>query len=58
MKKLALMVAAAATVPARAIGQEGAYGALELGCAADFTLLDDALRVSEVWVGGARVTPA
>ena len=48
-------VAMASTNAARALRLEGRYGALRPGHAADFVLLDDALRVVETWVGGERV---
>ena len=37
------------------IGREQGGGALDPGDAADFVLLDDALRMVETWVGGERV---
>lgn len=47
-------VAMASTNAARAIGVDSEYGALSVGMAADFMLLDDALNVTETWVGGVR----
>ena len=51
-------VSSAATVAARAIGLGSTYGILEAGHIADFVMLDDELRVVEVWVNGSRVAPA
>ena len=45
----------ASAVPAGALGLRARYGGLEPGAAADFVLLDDALRVVETWVAGERV---
>jgi N-acetylglucosamine-6-phosphate deacetylase len=47
--------ACASGVPARSIGIADRYGAIEPGYAADFVLLDDDLRVTDVWVGGAQL---
>lgn len=47
-------VAALTSVPARAIGVAGRYGSLRPGAAADAVVLDDDLRVRQVWVNGAR----
>lgn len=47
-------VAMASTNAARAIGLDDEYGALRAGLAADFILLDDALAVTETWIGGVR----
>ncbi len=48
-------VSALTTVPARAIGAAGRHGSLRAGAAADAVLLDAELRVTAVWVDGARV---
>jgi N-acetylglucosamine-6-phosphate deacetylase len=48
-------VAMASTNAARAMRMGDRYGALSAGCAADFIVLDDALRVVETWVAGERV---
>jgi N-acetylglucosamine-6-phosphate deacetylase len=45
----------ASTVPARAMRVDDRVGALAPGLAADIVLLDDALEVTDVWVGGERV---
>jgi N-acetylglucosamine-6-phosphate deacetylase len=50
--------ACASGVPARSIGLADRYGAIEPGYAADFVLLDDDLRVTDVWTGGSRLPPA
>lgn len=47
-------VAALTAVPARAIGRPD-LGRLDIGAIADAVLLDEALRVQRVWVGGATV---
>lgn len=47
-------VAALTSVPARAIGVAGRYGSLRPGASADAVVLDDDLRVRQVWVDGAR----
>ena len=46
-------VAAATSVPARAVGVDGSFGSLTPGHAADAVLLDDSLTVQRVWVDGA-----
>lgn len=51
-------VAMASANAARAIGVDGEYGALTAGMAADFVLLDDALNVTETWIGGVRAGAA
>ncbi|HYP74051.1 MAG TPA: N-acetylglucosamine-6-phosphate deacetylase [Microbacterium sp.] len=48
-------VAALTATPARAIGVAGRHATLQPGAAADAVLLDDDLRVTGVWVDGARV---
>lgn len=55
---LASAVSALTSVPARAIGEEGRYGSLRAGAAADAVLLDDALSVRAVWVDGVRAARA
>ncbi|HXK34015.1 MAG TPA: N-acetylglucosamine-6-phosphate deacetylase [Dehalococcoidia bacterium] len=50
-------VAMASANPARAIGLAGRYGAIAPGGAADLVLLDDRLRVTEVWVAGSPLAP-
>lgn len=42
-------------VPARAVGVDDRYGALESGRVADIVLLDEGLHVQAVWVDGIRV---
>lgn len=49
--------AMASDVPARAMRLDR-YGRIEAGRAADFIILDDALRVRETWVGGVRAWAA
>jgi|CXWL01.1.fsa_nt_gi N-acetylglucosamine-6-phosphate deacetylase len=46
--------AMASTNPARAMKCNDRVGALAPGLAADFTLLDDELRVAETWINGER----
>lgn len=48
-------IAAATSVPARAIGMGDRLGALRRGYAADAVLLSDALTVRRVWVDGSPV---
>lgn len=45
----------ASLTPARIAGLEDSIGSLEVGKKADFVLLDQALNVSETWVGGVPV---
>ncbi len=45
----------ATSTPARALGRDAEVGVLDAGARADLVLLDDALAVRGVWVGGARV---
>ncbi|CAN7197531.1 N-acetylglucosamine-6-phosphate deacetylase [Microbacterium sp. LjRoot45] len=52
---LPVAVAALTVVPARALGEEGRYGSLRVGAAADAVLLSDDLRVRSVWRDGIRV---
>ncbi|MFT3798281.1 N-acetylglucosamine-6-phosphate deacetylase [Microbacterium sp.] len=52
---LSAAVAALTSVPARAIGVADRFGSLRVGAAADAVLLDDALRVTGVWVDGIRI---
>ena len=44
----------ASTYPADFLGLDASHGRIAAGCAADFAVLDDALRVRETWIGGAR----
>jgi N-acetylglucosamine-6-phosphate deacetylase len=53
---LAAAVAAASTNPARVIGAPD-RGRIAVGARADLVLLDDALGVAEVWVGGEPAHP-
>lgn len=48
-------IAAATSVPARAIGVGDRFGSLRRGSAADAVLLSDALTVQRVWVDGSPV---
>ena len=48
-------VAAAASVPARALGRSGDLGSLAAGFAADAVLLDNDLRVQAVWAAGREL---
>ena len=43
----------AAETPARALGLEHELGLLAPGTRADLVILDDALELVEVWIGGA-----
>lgn len=52
---LPVAVAALTAVPARALGEDGRYGSLRVGAAADAVLLSDDLRVRSVWRDGIRV---
>ena len=47
--------AMASTNPAKAMKCDDRVGALKPGLAADFTLLDNDLRVTETWINGERV---
>lgn len=51
-------VAACTLRPARVLGIESERGTLRPGARADFAVLDDAGRVAETWLGGARVYEA
>jgi N-acetylglucosamine-6-phosphate deacetylase len=44
--------------PARQFGIDGETGSLKAGLRADVLLLDEALRLERVWVGGEEVEPA
>jgi N-acetylglucosamine-6-phosphate deacetylase len=51
---LAEAVRALTETPARVIGRSADLGALRVGHVADAVLLDEDLRVQEVWVAGVR----
>ncbi|MGH3628361.1 MAG: amidohydrolase family protein, partial [Sciscionella sp.] len=42
----------ASTWPADFLGLEQTHGRIAAGYRADFTVVDDALRVRETWIGG------
>ncbi|HET9819009.1 MAG TPA: N-acetylglucosamine-6-phosphate deacetylase [Rhodanobacteraceae bacterium] len=44
----------AATYPADFLGLGATHGRIAAGCRADFTVLDDALSVTETWIGGRQ----
>ncbi len=44
----------AATYPAQFLGLGTTHGRIAQGCRADFTVVDEALRVTETWIGGDR----
>jgi N-acetylglucosamine-6-phosphate deacetylase len=44
----------ASTYPADFLGLAATHGRIAAGCGADFTVLDDALCVTETWIGGRR----
>ncbi|MBQ9458387.1 MAG: N-acetylglucosamine-6-phosphate deacetylase [Oscillospiraceae bacterium] len=48
-------IVSATEVPARIIGMAGEIGTLEPGARADFVLLDDALDVRAVFIGGVQI---
>ena len=45
----------ASAYPADFLGLGATHGRIAPGCAADFVVLDDTLRVRETWIGGERV---
>jgi N-acetylglucosamine-6-phosphate deacetylase len=45
----------ASLTPAKILGLDGEIGSLEVGKRADFVILDEALNVEQVYVGGVRV---
>jgi N-acetylglucosamine-6-phosphate deacetylase len=45
----------ATLTPARILGQEGEIGSLEAGKRADLVVLDQALNVQSVYIGGVKV---
>lgn len=48
-------VYAASTAPAKAIGVNNTIGAIEIGKAADFVILDSQLHVTDVYIDGKRI---
>lgn len=42
----------ASTYPAQFLGLDATHGRIAEGCRADFTVVDDSLRVTETWIGG------
>lgn len=44
----------ASTYPADFLGLGATHGRIEAGCRADFTVVDQALRVTETWIDGIR----
>ena len=44
----------ASTYPADFLGFGATHGRIEAGCRADFTVVDQALRVTETWIDGVR----
>jgi N-acetylglucosamine-6-phosphate deacetylase len=44
----------ASTYPADFLGLGATHGRIEAGCRADFTVVDQALRVTETWIDGVR----
>lgn len=53
---LAAAVTAATATPAGVLGLHD-RGRIDVGCRADFVLLDDDLRVQRVWVSGEAISP-
>ena len=49
------VVRMASLTPAKVLGLDAEIGSLEVGKRADFVILDEALNVEQVYVGGARV---
>ncbi|HET7930641.1 MAG TPA: N-acetylglucosamine-6-phosphate deacetylase [Rhodanobacteraceae bacterium] len=45
----------ASTYPAQFLGLDATHGRIAEGCRADFTVVDDSLRVTETWIAGASL---
>ncbi|HLW74849.1 MAG TPA: amidohydrolase family protein, partial [Gammaproteobacteria bacterium] len=44
----------ASTYPADFLGLSASHGRIAPGCQADFTVVDEALQVTETWIAGER----